>query len=683
MRQGLPIMKMLLAPITRLLDHISWNLKFAIVGSITLLIMGVLVVLSGTGELTDWRIARDEQLGLKAFDPTLKFLLQLQQHRGMSAGALGGNQEMKASLEKKTPEVQEASLAFAQAIQETPPGWALNDDAKSILAEWKTLHDTGLTLAPGENFATHTKTINDLMTLIRKLNDTSGLALDPSSSTYYTIMALTMQMPQVTERLGKLRGTGNGILASRQISDTQKMAVAGLCGELDLTWQEMRASLDFATQNTPGTRGKFKEFAGKMDEQVGAARKLALDEIASGKFGIEPTAWWKTVTDTINLLVTETNQTYLPDLKAQLDARADHAHTLMITIFLGSTIGCLTILIGLLALYASLRKGLDALCAGTTALSQGDFTHRITLDATDDLGVVAKDFNIMCEKIENMLRIVVGNVHKLNLASGNLQTAAQTVSHDAMEQSKTATAMASAIEEIARSLLAITQHSDDTEKASSESRHHAEEGGEMVVKVISGMDEMTSVIDAAAVSIRQLEERSSEIAQMISSIKEIADQTNLLALNAAIEAARAGEQGRGFAVVADEVRKLAERTALASAQIVQTVDAIRKDTGAAVVAMENGVRHIHAGQELTQQSGERMKNVCESANQVLSHIAAINDALHEHGIANASVARDVESIAQMSEHVSREIGKTAHTASDLNGYAQDLMQSIAGFRTRE
>jgi methyl-accepting chemotaxis protein len=645
--------------------------------------MGVLVVLSGTSELEDWHVARDEQLGLKAFDPTLKFLLQLQQHRGMSAGALGGNQEMKASLEKKTPEVQEASLAFEQAIQATPQGWALNDDAKSILTEWKTLHDTGLTLTPGQNFAAHTKTINDLMALILKLNDTSGLALDPSSSTYYIIMAITVQMPQVTERLGKLRGTGNGILASRQISDTQKMAIAGLCGELDLTWQEMRSSLDFATQNIPETRGKFKEFAGKMDEQVEAARKLSLDEIASGKFGIEPTAWWKTVTDTISLLVTETNQTYLPDLKAQLDARAAHSHTLMISVFLGSTLGCLTILIGLLALYACLRKGLDALCAGTTALSQGDFAHRIPLDATDDLGVVAKDFNVMCEKIEAMLKIVVNNVHKLNLASGDLQTAAQAVSQDALAQSKTATAMASAIEEIAASLQAITQHSDDTEKASSESRHHAEEGGQMVIKVISGMDEMTSVIDAAAISIRQLEERSSEIAQMISSIKEIADQTNLLALNAAIEAARAGEQGRGFAVVADEVRKLAERTTLASAQIVHTVDAIRTDTGAAVVAMENGVRHIHAGQELTQQSGTRMQNVCGSANQVLSHIAAINDALHEHEIANASVARDVESIARMSEHVSREIGKTAHTASDLNGYAQDLMQSIAGFHTRK
>lgn len=676
-------MNTLLAPLTRLLDHISWNLKFGIVGGATLVIMGVLVTLSGTGELADWRVATSEQRGLEAFDPTLRLLLQLQQHRGLSAGALGGNADMRENLAKKNPEVDAAAQAFAQNLQTTPEDWQLREDAKSILVQWNTLRDSGLGMDPAQNFAAHTKAINDLMALVRKLDNASALALDPGSSTYYSIMAITMQMPEVSERLGKLRGMSNGILAARQITEAQRTAVAGLCGEMALTWQQMRSSLEFAAQGNARASGGLKDFLEKMDGQVSDIRRIATEEVAGGRFGVEPATWWKTVTDTIDLLVSETTQTYLPDLKAQLDARADHARMLMFTIFGGCSLGCILILIGLLALHASLRKGLDALCGGTLALSQGDFTHRIHLDATDDLGIVARDFNVMCEKIENMLRIVVGNVRKLHLASNDLQAAAQMVSQDALEQSRTATAMASAIEEIARSLQAITQHSDDTEKASSDSRNHAEEGGRMVLKVIGGMEDITHVIDAAAVSIRKLEERSSEIAQMISSIKEIADQTNLLALNAAIEAARAGEQGRGFAVVADEVRKLAERTAQASAQIVHTVDAIRTDTDVAVAAMENGVQHIHTGQTLTQQSGARMQNVCDSASEVLTHIAAINDALHEHGIANASVARDVESIASMSEHVSQEIDKTAHTASDLKAYAQDLMQSVAGFRTRE
>lgn len=675
-------MNMLLSPITRFLDHISWNLKFGIVGAISLAIMGVLVVLSGSSEINAWHAAQDEQRGLQAFEPTLQLLLQLQQHRGLSAGALGGNAAMRENLAKKTPEVENAAQAFSQAILATPASWPLRDAAKTIVGEWTTLRDTGLNMAPAENFSAHTKAINDLMALVRQLDDASGLALDPSNATYYSIMAITVQMPEVTERLGKLRGMSNGILAAKQINEAQKTAIAGLYGELTITWQLMRSSLQFAARSNPESADKLGRFIPEMDRRLEEIRKYAIEDIAAAKFTVEPATWWATTTETINMIVAETQQNFLPDLKTRLDARARHAHLLMLAIFAGCSFGCLVILVGLLALHASLRKGLDALCEGTRALSLGDFTHRISSTATDDLGAVAKDFNIMSERIESMLKTVVANIRKLHLASNSLQEAAQTVSRDALAQSKTATAMASAIEEIARSLQAITQHSDETEKASSNSRHHAEEGGKMVLKVIDGMGNITEVIDNAAISIRKLEERSTEIAQMISAIKEIADQTNLLALNAAIEAARAGEQGRGFAVVADEVRKLAERTTQASAQIVQTVDAIRADTSEAVVAMENGVRHIHAGQELTQQSGSRMQNVCISASEVLSHIAAINDALHEHGIANASVARDVESIAQMSEHVSREISKTADTASDLNSYAQDLIQSVQDFRTR-
>lgn len=675
-------MKLLLAPVVRVLNNISWNLKFAIVGTITLVILVLLVMLSSTTQMDAWRTAQAEQQGIKTFNPALQLLLLLQQHRGMSAGALGGNAQMRGSLPAKVPEVQKAADTFMQTFAATPADWKLLEPAKDVIGQWEALRNSGLNMPGPDNFAAHTKAINDLMSLITQLDDASSLALDAESETHYSVIALTMHMPELSERLGKLRGLSNGILAAHQISDQQKAAVSMLAGELSLSWSQMRTALRYATRNTPSAQEKFKAFESQMDERINQIKRIAAEDIVGARFATTPADWWKLSTDTITLLVSETQQTYLPSLQASLDERASNARTLAFAIIVGSSLGGLLILFGLMALYASLSQGLNAIRSGTRALSNGDLTHRIHLQARDELGIVAQDFNMMGDKMESMLRTVIGNVRKLNDSANRLQTTAATVSQDAMQQSKTATAMASAIEEIARSLQSITEHSDETEKASSESRGHAESGGQMVVKVIDGMEDIANVINAAADSVRRLEERSSEITQMISSIKEIAEQTNLLALNAAIEAARAGEQGRGFAVVADEVRKLAERTTQASGQIVQTVNAVREDTMKAASAMENGVHHIHSGQELSRQSGNCMQSVCDSAVRVLEHIGEINNSLHEHGVANNMVARDVDTIARMSEHVSHEISDTAKTAADLNACANELMSSVSSFHIR-
>jgi methyl-accepting chemotaxis protein len=240
--------------------------------------------------------------------------------------------------------------------------------------------------------------------------------------------------------------------------------------------------------------------------------------------------------------------------------------------------------------------------------------------------------------------------------------------------------MAAATEQMAVSLGEINHHAAETERASSQSHAQAREGSEMVGQVLTEMEQIASIVDSSAVSVRKLGERSNEIANMISVIREIADQTNLLALNAAIEAARAGEQGRGFAVVADEVRKLAERTSLASAEIVKTVEAIRHDTAEAAQNMERGVEQVNHGMGLSRESGERMEAVCAGMSHILTSVADINTALREHSGTNESVAQNVERIAHMSEHVCSEINRTSNTASSLSHLADELMASIAGFK---
>ncbi|NSL55463.1 methyl-accepting chemotaxis protein [Uliginosibacterium aquaticum] len=675
-------MKTLLAPLLRLFKHLNWNLKFAIVGSFALIVMVLLVSLSSSHEFRTWQTAKAEREGLAMFEPTLEFLLLLQQHRGMSAGALGGNAAMRAGLDKKTPEVEQAARAFASAAQATPAAWALQQPARTIMDDWQKLREGGIALPGPQNFAAHTQTINALIKLVQQLNDVSGLALDPEAHTYYAIAALTMYMPEVTERLGKLRGAANGILAAKQINDNQREALSALSGELALMWQQMRSALHFASQQDADARKHFETFSAQMDTEVAEARKLTREEVLSARFGIEPAEWWKRLTDSIGLLVKDGKGYYLPRLREQLDARASSAGRMMLLVIGGSGAGALLLLLGLATLYHSLREGLDELSAGTQAMSQGDFTQRMALDSRDELGCVATGFNTMCDRVEDVLRMVQNDAQHLQTAAAALTAGAAKVSDDAEQQSSSASAMAAAVEQMSVSLGEISHYAGDTESASSESRQRATESNQMVSQVVTEMSSIASVVEGSAASIRKLGERSEEIAHMISVIREIADQTNLLALNAAIEAARAGEQGRGFAVVADEVRKLAERTTQASNEIVRTVNAIRQDTAAAAAGMEQGVARVQQGSQLSAASGERMLAVCSSADRVLASVAEINTALREHRSTNESVAQNVEHIARMSEHVYAEVSEAARTASELNKLADELLRSVANFRVR-
>ena len=207
------------------------------------------------------------------------------------------------------------------------------------------------------------------------------------------------------------------------------------------------------------------------------------------------------------------------------------------------------------------------------------------------------------------------------------------------------------------------------------------EGGEQ--KVATATDEMQRIagtVSTAADKIRSLEARTNEISSIAGVIKEIAAQTNLLALNAAIEAARAGEQGRGFAVVADEVRKLAERTSAATEEIGGMIGAIQGDTSSAVGTMDQALPQVERGVELAQEAAQSLRDIRDGASTTLSRIRDVALATREQSAASNAIAQQVESIAQMVEETSASMQQTAESAHSLERVARDLGDLVARFR---
>jgi methyl-accepting chemotaxis protein len=229
----------------------------------------------------------------------------------------------------------------------------------------------------------------------------------------------------------------------------------------------------------------------------------------------------------------------------------------------------------------------------------------------------------------------------------------------------------------------IGQISDSAGEAQGLSRQSEElsrQGGGVIRSAADEMGKIADSVEASSAIIASLERQSQEIAAVVNVIKEIADQTNLLALNAAIEAARAGEQGRGFAVVADEVRKLAERTSLSTQEIAVTVGKIQDGTRDAVQSMVAGVEQVRAGTDLAQQAGSSIVEIESGARRVVGVVNDISGSLREQSAASNEIARNVEQIATMVEANNAAAATAAAAAQELEQLAKGLSASVASFR---
>ncbi|MFS2160180.1 methyl-accepting chemotaxis protein [Pseudomonas sp. Pseusp122] len=285
----------------------------------------------------------------------------------------------------------------------------------------------------------------------------------------------------------------------------------------------------------------------------------------------------------------------------------------------------------------------------------------------------------MQERLRAMISQIKFGAEQLVSASQSISSASLQLSASAQEQSHSASSMAATVEELTVSINHVADNAADAHALSSESGRQSTEGGSVIQDTLASMRLIADTVQGSASQIAELDQHAEQISSIVSVIKGIAEQTNLLALNAAIEAARAGEQGRGFAVVADEVRLLAQRTANSTQEITEMVKKIQAGTQDAVGNMDVGVDQVKNGVELAQQAGEAIVNIRESSGNVVRVVDQISLALREQSAASQDVARNVERIAQMSQQNSQAIEQTSETARSLQQLAQNLEQQVGVF----
>ncbi|WP_199104494.1 methyl-accepting chemotaxis protein [Aquitalea sp. ASV11] len=303
-----------------------------------------------------------------------------------------------------------------------------------------------------------------------------------------------------------------------------------------------------------------------------------------------------------------------------------------------------------------------------------------SLDVTAPAGSLMASIAVMQGNLRGLIGGIQANASQVGQLSHHLATQMAQINDASRLSSAAIASSAAAIEQLAVSVDHISQGARETEDNSGRAATLAEHGAALVLHAGEEISRAASQVNDASRLIGSLEQRTDQIGDIASVIRDIADQTNLLALNAAIEAARAGEQGRGFAVVADEVRKLAERTSTATAQIASTVQAVHADTAAVVQGMQAMAPQVAMGVQMAAQAGDALQQINSASAQALDKVRSIATATTEQSQASNSVAQNIEQISGRMEESSHAVAQACQHVAQLEQLTAALHQSVARFQ---
>ncbi|MCO7190278.1 MULTISPECIES: methyl-accepting chemotaxis protein [unclassified Pseudoalteromonas] len=421
--------------------------------------------------------------------------------------------------------------------------------------------------------------------------------------------------------------------------------------------------------------------------------KAIRDEAATVFSSYDPTAF-KQATATLS----ELDRKYIQDIAKILDVSAkeeidDATGALELLVEgLNSTsiviivITLIAAILGMAIAYiisSSIVSRLNQVLGVAERISAGDISDRdIVHKGQDEIDGLAEATNKMARSLNELLHSIAQVVDDVRTSSHDIAEANDQIASRSRSSADQSTQVATAIEEMSATVSEVASQSQVAASHADQARTLASGGGDTVGQTVSKIKTASQNVQKTAENVTHLGELSSQIGNVIGVIGSIAEQTNLLALNAAIEAARAGEQGRGFAVVADEVRTLAERTSKATEEVVSTVQSIQSQTEHAVSSMQNSVSQVDQSVSMAEAAGTQLDDIVRGASEIASMIQSIATATEEQSVVAGEMARDISKIEQSSQSSLQDTQVAALSAQELNKQAEQLAQLVRKFRLR-
>ncbi|MES2205648.1 MAG: methyl-accepting chemotaxis protein [Pseudomonadota bacterium] len=670
---------MFLTPAYKILGRLNYPKKFLLVGIFSVLACSVTLYQMGATSYTAIEIAKSESMGLRYAKPMAQIIDKIQAHRELSQTYLNGDKTNEGTLKSYAEEINKR-IKLVDDIQ--PVALKYFDgraDWQALKTQWGDLQSQASTMNAEASFSKHTALINAFLAYLVKISDISTLSLDPDADSYYLMNLYTNQLLRFQERISLLKGMGALLAAQKEIDPYKRGVLSAQYAELKSDADDIQISGAKVIEAQSDYAVRLKTPLSEVNKSLEAAGLLVERHFIKGEPGINASAYSESMAATSNQSHALYNVS-IELLQQSLDARILLVERKIISHFALS--------LGLLALagyFASgvmfaLLKTINNFDKTFTKVREGDLTTRFKIEGKDELVAIGKELNQMIASLSNLVLGMQEGGKSVSKASHVVSQMAAASALDATRQGDAASSVAAAVEELSVSITHISDHASQAEQISIEADTLSRRGGETIATAGAEISQLSGVVTQAADVIHSLGEKSQQITAIVQVIREIADQTNLLALNAAIEAARAGEQGRGFAVVADEVRKLAERTSESTQQITGMIQAVQSGVKDSVAQMQQAVDSVRRGVHLTQEAQTAVQAISTGSLNVRQLIADISHALSEQSSASQDIASNIERITNVISKSRESAASNKTAAENLENCASDLLQNVGAFK---
>lgn len=662
-------------------NEISTRAQLLAMLSLPIIALIVYAAITVSGAIDEWRASSHSRAAVDAAIACSQLAHEQQKERGLSGGFLASKgaqfKEQLATQREATNQKFDHLNTLAKRLGENA---ALAESLgktievatgkASAMIELRRQVDT-LSVKPAESFARYTEAIAANIDVISTVAKGARNAEIAREATAYLMFV------QAKEYAGRERATLNAAFATKTFDPESFRRFVGIVSAHNLYLNAFRT---FATAEAVSA---FElTVKGSDVDEVERLRKVALESIGGEAFDIPPQQWFKASTARIDLMKTVESK-----LDEQIDRLlAKQLNAAQVTLW-ASLVGSVLVIVIALVLSAAMIRRLMRRLGGEPAaaaaiartIAGGDLTQSFFVAPGDKRSVMAA-MKVMQDGLREMIAAVHSASSEVSAEAARLSSSSTEVAAATSENSLSAQSIAAAVQQLSGSIESISKNSEAVHDSSRQTGEAATVGSRIVINAACEMKSIAAVVDVSAKSVNKLGQESEQIASITNVIREIADQTNLLALNAAIEAARAGEQGRGFAVVADEVRKLAERTRLSTLEISATVERIRSCMTEAEQNMADGTQRVRDALLESERAESSMGAIQTAASVVISSVDAITDVLRKQSGSSQEISKSAVAIASGSVQVSGNMESMAGIARHLESLAGDLEQSVKRFR---
>lgn len=665
-------------PAVNLMKKFRYPQKFAIMSCSILALVGGIIFLFMSNLQPQIDFNKKENIGVEYITPVKDFLYNVQLHRDLTNSYLSGNISVKSEIADVEANI-ETDISKIDAIdKKLNSTLVVENKYESLKTNWNNLKSSYRSLNIKNNFDKHTAIINDSIALISHLCDKSNLTLDPDLDSYYMMDAFGFKLPNLLEKLALSKIEGQKIIISSSADKTELIKLSTLFDEVN---ELINGGKDVIFNYNPSLK---EELSGYFNDAYSSNTKSLslINKLIAGS-AISKADYILSIDNSLKAdkVLYDKYSEYLYKL---IEKRVKK-YTDQIPVALFFTL-LVSVLIGYLfaGFYLCLIDSLKNIEAASKKVEQGDLTIRIKLDCNDEIYDLS---NIMNNIFGNLNRIVAdlfNTSNEIKSSSGTTYHAAENTLQGAEQTSQSTSQLAQGAQDISRNvedgaaniskmnivIQGIYEEAKVVAKLGNDTEVNANTGAQYVKNAVNKMDSIKKVSEEISVNISELGQLSSEIEQIVDLIKNIAGQTNLLALNAAIEAARAGEHGKGFAVVSDEVKKLADQSAEATEKITEMIKEIQNKTGMAVSTMDKATKEVEEGVYVINDAGKSLDNI-------ITQVKTANIKIQEITKEVDGAAKNSEEIVQMIENISAVTEETAAGAEEISSISEQQNTNVS------